>query len=212
MPTPEHPAVRTKGFQKPQPAPKKTVKEQASTQPEVAVSPSVVRVPNVPEVKEAELPVTAAAPADIAPAIEETAPPAPVASPPALAAQDAAKDGVRVSQGSAKISELPVTAAVPADIAPAIEETAPPAPAANSPALPAQDSAKGGVRVSQGFAKVSQAVEQRNASPVEVPAAAKTAAADYEPDLDAERVCRRQWWKYNLYVKSGRQAAENRKT
>ena len=161
MPTPEHPAVRTKGFQKPQPAPKKTVKEQASTQPEVAVSPSVVRVPNVPEVKEAELPVTAAA---------------------------------------------------PADIAPAIEETAPPAPAANSPALPAQDSAKGGVRVSQGFAKVSQAVEQRNASPVEVPAAAKTAAADYEPDLDAERVCRRQWWKYNLYVKSGRQAAENRKT
>lgn len=164
MSTPDHPAVRTKGFQKPQPAPKKTAKEQVPTQPEAAVSPLAAVVPNVPEVKETELPVTAAAPPDVAPPIEETAPPAPAAT-----------------------------------------------PATTQAAVVVQDSAKGGVRVSQGFAKISEAVEQRNAAPVEVPAAAKTAVADYTPDLDAERVCRRQWWKYNLYVKSGRQAAENPK-
>jgi hypothetical protein len=28
----------------------------------------------------------------------------------------------------------------------------------------------------------------------------------YRPDEDAERVRRRQWWKYNLFVKSGRNA------
>ncbi len=161
MPAPEHPAVRTKGFQKPQPAPKKIVKEQAAAQPEAAASPPVAYLPNVPEVQE---------------------------------------------------TELPVIAAVPPDTAPAIEETAPQAPAAVPPAVAVQHPAKGGVRVSQGFAKVSQTVEQLSASPVEVPAAAKAASAKYEPDPDAERVCRRQWWKYNLYVKSGRQAAENRKT
>ena len=30
----------------------------------------------------------------------------------------------------------------------------------------------------------------------------------YRPDCDAERVLRRQWWKYDLRVKSGRQRAE----
>lgn len=31
----------------------------------------------------------------------------------------------------------------------------------------------------------------------------------YQPDQDPIRVSRRQWWKHNLYVKSGREAADN---
>jgi len=44
------------------------------------------------------------------------------------------------------------------------------------------------------------------AAPAELPVA--TTAPAYQPDTDAQRVSRRQWWKYNLYVKSGRQAAD----
>lgn len=51
-------------------------------------------------------------------------------------------------------------------------------------------------------------------SPVETamaaPAASPPAPArqKYEPDSDADRIIRRQWWKHNLYVKSGRQKDE----
>jgi len=44
------------------------------------------------------------------------------------------------------------------------------------------------------------------AVPAELPVAATAPA--YQPDADAQRVSRRQWWKHNLYVKSGRQAAD----
>jgi hypothetical protein len=44
------------------------------------------------------------------------------------------------------------------------------------------------------------------AAPAELPMAAT--AASYQADTDAQRVSRRQWWKYNLYIKSGRQAAD----
>jgi hypothetical protein len=44
----------------------------------------------------------------------------------------------------------------------------------------------------------------------EPPAAANATKPDqkYVPDNDPERINRRQWWKHNLYVKSGRQKDE----
>ena len=41
-------------------------------------------------------------------------------------------------------------------------------------------------------------------------ASTPTTPRKYQPDNDQERIVRRQWWKYNLYVRSGRQAAENK--
>lgn len=201
-------AVRLKGFEA-----KKAAEPAPSASPAPASPPAVSPpAPNPPA-------AAPAAPPEIRVKIRPASPPPPdppLASPP----QQPAPSRPVEPPAAALPAEAPVSFNA-SSTAPPVESTQPPvetpAPAnrpearqenSSAPAsIPPKISPSEGNAVRGHFASQNTAAAPTSSSSAS-PAATAGPPRQYRPDPDPERVTRRQWWKENLYTKSGRRAED----